>query len=332
MHLPPGCWTDPGRRSMNQDAAVREAIGDDAEVAAVADGMGGHAAGEIASREALQALVAALKRGDGLRQAVRAANETVYNLAQRSPELQGMGTTLVAYLRRGESYEIANVGDSRAYLLEGEEVTRITRDHSFVAEAVASGRLTEEEAQRSRWRNALTRAVGTEPEVEPDIYGPFTTEHPHTLLLCTDGLHRWLEEAELPMLVAAEPEVEAAAAALGRTALQRGGDDNITVLLVEVGQQAKARQLAASEVAVVEVEPALPPKLDAAGRVLRPPGPLGLISRPDTFQSLLPGGTPDQLRALRRFWRRWRRLEPFVFVLALVGVLIGLVALVLRSK
>lgn len=313
MHQPPGCWTDRGRRPTNQDTAIHLMLGEEAEVAAVADGMGGHQAGEVASREALEALVAALRRGEGLRDAIRVANDVVYDLALQSPELRGMGTTLVAFLRRGREYEIANVGDSRAYRIEDGEITLITRDHSFVAEAIASGQLTEEEARRSRWRNALTRAVGTDPDVEADIFGPFAIERPHTILLCSDGLYRWLEEAEVPALIAAAPALEPAAALLGRTALQGGSDDNITALLVGLRP------------------PLTPSESDVPPRARLP----RTLAGPDRSVPALGAETdswPRQLEPPRRHWLQWRRWEPVAFVIVVIGMLAGLLALLLRLQ
>jgi serine/threonine protein phosphatase PrpC len=226
---------------VNQDAAVALELGDGVEVAAVADGMGGHAAGEVASREALEAVVEALRGGASLVEAVEAANRAVYRRAASSPEWHGMGTTLLVLLRRGRHYEIANVGDSRAYRIEGGTARRITRDHSFVAEAMAAGELTEEEAARSPWRNALTRAVGTDPSVEIDLFGPFDTERPHTVLLCTDGCYRWVEEAELAARLSAAPTPREGAAALGEAALAGGSDDNVTALVIKFGATAAVR-------------------------------------------------------------------------------------------
>jgi protein phosphatase len=233
-----GCWTDAGRRRTNQDAAISAAIDEDTEVAALADGMGGHAGGEIASQQALHALVAALRGGADLQDGVRAANRVVYRQANESPKLQGMGTTLVVYLRRGDRYEVANVGDSRAYLIEDGAIRLLTRDHSFMAEAVASGELTEEEARLSPWRNALTRAIGTDPEVEVDLFGPFDVTPGQTILLSSDGFHRWVLEEEVCGHIAVATELQTAAAALGEAALQGGSDDNVTVMLIEVGAPA----------------------------------------------------------------------------------------------
>jgi protein phosphatase len=334
MIHPAGYWSDPGRRPTNQDAVIRAVLGEGVEVAAVADGMGGHAAGEVASREALRALVAALRRGAGLREAVHEANRLVYRQALASPELQGMGTTLVAYLRRGREYEIGNVGDSRAYLLDGGTIRRLTRDHTFVAEAVASGELTEEEARRSRWRNALTRAVGTEPEVEADIFGPFGAERSHSVLLCTDGLHRWLAESEIVDLVAAAPDPGSAPALLGEAALRGGSDDNVTVLLVEVAPDAAAIPALASGLPP-EPAPGLPPRLAGWANVLRPQAQPGLVSRATervhTRRRAAGQGARRSNRS-RRGERQGHPWEPLAFAVVVLGVLVGVAALLLRLR
>lgn len=293
-----GWWSAAGRRAVNQDAAIALELGEGEEVAAVADGMGGHAAGEVASREALEAVVAALRAGSSLVEAVEAANRAVYRRAAESPEWHGMGTTLLVLLRRGHRYEIANVGDSRAYRIEGGTARRITQDHSFVAEAMAAGELTEEEAARSPWRNALTRAVGTDPEVEVDLFGPFETTPPHTVLLCTDGCYRWVGDAELAARLNAAPTPREGAAALGEAALAGGSDDNVTALVIEFGATAVAR-------------PTEPPRTPA------PTPPTPALSSAPASSKRRPRPRP------RGAGREWLAL--LLIVLALVAYLIALV-------
>jgi protein phosphatase len=314
MPSPTACWTDPGRRRTNQDAAISALLADNGEVVAVADGMGGHAAGEVASQQALNALVAALRGGADLRAAIRTANRAVYEQAQEASELQGMGTTLVVYLRRGRQYEIANVGDSRAYLIEEGSITQISRDHSFVAEAIASGELTEEEARHSPWRNALTRAIGTDPEVEPDLFGPFDATRPQTILLCTDGFHRWVPEAEVPTRIAAAGEPQVAAATLGQAALRQGSDDNVTVMLIEVGSPSVASAAVAGEVVASE----------AVRDAQAWPGRLGQVGEAGARQ-----GRHGPAAQIRRTWRRWQRWDLFYFAILLLGLLAYLAALAL---
>jgi serine/threonine protein phosphatase PrpC len=227
--------TECGRRRVNQDAVLVTTLSDGRELAAVADGMGGHAGGEIASRVALTTLRNALEAGADLDAAVRAANQAVFAQADAQPELRGMGTTLVAALRAGDAYSIANVGDSRAYLIDGDGIAQLTQDHSFVAEAVRSGHLSEQQAGRSQWRNAVTRAVGTEPTVEVDVFGPFPARADHALLLCTDGLYRAVTDEELLRTVLTTAAPAPAVRELVHAALAGGSDDNISAALLTFG-------------------------------------------------------------------------------------------------
>jgi protein phosphatase len=228
--------SEGGRRPLNEDAVLAAVLRDGAELVAVADGMGGYSAGEVASRRALEELRDALEEGLGLEAAVQAANRAVYAEASGNGHQHGMGTTLVAVLRRGGEYLVANVGDSRAYRVDGQGVRQLTVDHSFIAEAVRSGMLSAEEAEQSRWRNAVTRAVGTEPELEAvDCFGPFDATESHTVVLCTDGLYRVFPEARLAEALADAPPVDEAATSLVATAYELGSEDNISVAVLRFG-------------------------------------------------------------------------------------------------
>ena len=229
-----------GRRPTNQDAVLVAALADGAELVAVADGMGGQAAGEIASSRTLEVLRRALDGGSDLAGAVLAANRAVFEEANTHPEHQGMGTTLVALLRRAGTYTIANVGDSRAYRIDGQGVRQLTLDHSFVAEAVRSGQLSMEEAEKSPWRHAVTRAVGTAPELEVDCHGPFDATDRHAVLLCTDGMYRAVTDEEIGRIVDDGAPPDAAVRALAARAYQAGSDDNITLALVRFETEAVA--------------------------------------------------------------------------------------------
>lgn len=224
--------TTSGRRAVNQDAILLAELAAGAELIAIADGMGGHCAGEVASRRALEALHAALLTGDDLTTATGAANRAVFDEAATHPEWRGMGTTLVAILRQGGLYNLVNVGDSRAYRIDAGGIEQITRDNSFAAEAMASGRLTSMEIEQSPWRSAITRCVGTERELEVDRYGPYDLLEPHTLLLCTDGVHRVLDPEAMRRLVLDASGPESAAAAVVHAAYEAGSDDNISVAVV----------------------------------------------------------------------------------------------------
>jgi PPM family protein phosphatase len=228
-------YTDLGRRPTNQDAVLIKSLSGGRELAAVCDGMGSHHAGGLASRQALEGLVAALLDDDDLAAAVERANEKVLEAAKEDPEREGMGTTLVASLRQGRSYWIANVGDSRAYRVDASGIRRLTNDHSFVAEATRDGRMSEEEAARSPWRNAVTRNLGAAEQVEVDIFGPFDAMEPHRILLCTDGIHGVLTDPEIEAVVRETPDIRDLARALSERALVRGGEDNVAVAALGFG-------------------------------------------------------------------------------------------------
>jgi PPM family protein phosphatase len=221
-----------GRRRANQDAVLVATLADGAELAVVADGMGGHAGGEVASRVALAAIRAALDAGADLPAAIQSANRAILSEADAQPELTGMGTTVVAVLRRAGSYIVANVGDSRAYRIDADGITQLTHDHSFIAEAVRSGHLSEQEAVRSQWRNAVTRAVGTDSAVEVDVFGPFQADASHLLLLCTDGLYRAISDDDLRAAILDGPDPARAAQRLAVSAYDAGSDDNISLVVL----------------------------------------------------------------------------------------------------
>ncbi len=223
-----------GLRPYQEDAHLAENLSDGRLLVAVADGMGGHAAGEVASALALEVLVEALEDGQPLDAAFHLANERVHTQA-RDPAKQGMGTTLVAMLLDGGSYTVANVGDSRGYALSAEGVRRITMDHSYVAEAIKRGQ-SEEEATQSEWKDVLTRCIGTEPEVEVDLFGPFPVEKNSAVLLCSDGLYKTLADADLGSLYAKSGGPRGGAQSLVSEAYERGSDDNITVTIAEFGE------------------------------------------------------------------------------------------------
>jgi protein phosphatase len=227
-----GAATDNGQvRDHNEDGYL---VDDDLGLVAVADGMGGHRGGEVASATALDALYTALSGSDEIGEAIGVANDTVYERSTIDDGLRGMGTTLTAGIfdPRG-TFTVGHVGDSRAYLLRDGELTRITTDHSLVEELVAAGELTEEEAELDPRRSQITRALGLEPGVEVDLY-PVELEAGDRLLLCSDGLTTMLHEAEIAALLEEENDPERAAQQLVEAANAAGGVDNITVLVVDV--------------------------------------------------------------------------------------------------
>lgn len=235
--------TDIGRRrASNQDRFIAQALDTPSGrlvLLAVADGMGGAAGGEIASAHAVDELLRvvgeAVASDDAqiLAQAIAAANRVIYSHARSDPELHGMGTTMVAALVRGQSLVVGHVGDSRAYLVRGTKIHRLTADHSWVAEQVRRGELTEEEAATSAFRNILTRSVGVNEQVEPDLSPPLTLEPGDILLLCSDGLHSVVNDATIARMVQAGEPSETAQR-LVDLANERGGPDNITVVVARV--------------------------------------------------------------------------------------------------
>ena len=224
---------DIGRvRDNNEDAVV---CGD--RLAAVADGMGGHAGGEVASTIAA-ALVQASFTGrslDELQAAVRAANRAIWDRARGNADLEGMGTTLCAAgLTEDGSFAVVNVGDSRAYLLRDGSLRQLTEDHSLTAELVRRGELSEQDALEHPHRGVLTRALGVGPDVEPDS-ATYPAVAGDRVLVCSDGLFNEVPDDEITSLLATTADVQATADGLVELALSRGGHDNVSVVVAEVG-------------------------------------------------------------------------------------------------
>jgi protein phosphatase len=223
-----------GRRPENQDAVLVEDLSEDGLLLALADGMGGHAAGHVASAMALETLLKALRSGESLQSAVRLANWKVHRKAQDPGQL-GMGTTLVALYLSADRYLLANVGDSRAYRISRRGIRQLTEDHSFVAEAMKRGQ-SEQEAMASPWKDSLTRSIGAEEEVEVDLFGPYPVEEDSAVVLCSDGLYKTLDRAQIREVFLSAPNLEEAAASLVSRAYDGGSDDNISVAIVEFGE------------------------------------------------------------------------------------------------
>ncbi len=240
-----GAKTDLGRvRDNNEDKFEFHEPEDPAVLAAkgrfyaVADGMGGHSAGQIACELALKTVIhsyylsPSADADAGLRRAVDEANALIFDTARMIPDRHGMGTTLTAAVVRDDLVTIAQVGDSRAYLVRAGAITQLTEDHSWVAEQVRVGAMTLEDAQASPFRNIITRSIGTAATIEPDV-----TEHTlqvgDILVLCSDGLSGHLAAAEImDAVLAHSPSV--AALRLVEQANERGGRDNITALVLSV--------------------------------------------------------------------------------------------------
>jgi protein phosphatase len=251
MKLFVGAGTDIGRvRQSNQDhydLALPEEEGG-SSLFIVADGMGGHAGGEVASRIAVNSILDFLEERlgadnhegfadlmDGLLVALRNANAAVYHRGEEEEALHGMGTTCVAALIREKQMAVAHAGDSRAYLMREGELLQLTEDHSLVQEYVRMGQLTSEEARKSRYRNVITKAVGLSEKMDPDVR-VLSLEEGDIVLLCTDGLTSMLEDDEIGQVLASEPDVQRVCDSLINMANQRGGQDNITLIVVRAGE------------------------------------------------------------------------------------------------
>ncbi len=230
--------TDRGRKRPSNEDAFGFSVEDGVYV--VCDGMGGAAAGEIASSlavdEVLQLLTGRnLSSAEALpgaaEQAIIAANEAIYSRAQRNQRLSGMGTTLVALAVKERQVWVVNVGDSRCYRMRKGRLEQLTLDHSLVEEQVRMGRMTRHEAQRSPLKNVITRALGTQCRVTPDVFG-LEAQPGDLFLLCTDGLTRELPDQTIASLLANDQAPEEVCARLVDAAKKAGGHDNITCLLV----------------------------------------------------------------------------------------------------
>jgi PPM family protein phosphatase len=222
--------SDVGRqRSANEDSLVLRP-----PFFAVADGMGGAKAGEVASAIAAGAFEDAPAAGEQaeaqLTQLLREANRRIYDLALTDEAHRGMGTTLTAAKVHGDEISLGHVGDSRAYLLRDGELSQLTRDHSLVAELERSGQITPEAAEHHPQRSIITRALGPEPDVEVDTY-TLAGRDGDLFLLCSDGLTSMISDDEVSAILRGADDLDSAAEALIRAANQSGGKDNITVVM-----------------------------------------------------------------------------------------------------
>lgn len=233
--------SDVGRvRSVNEDSCDSFLRSDGTRLLVVADGMGGHRGGAVASREALATIAAtftenpSLDSASLLARAIERANDRVFSLARQDPELAGMGTTVVAFLLdAGGRGAVAHVGDSRAYRLRGGRLEALTSDHSVVAEMLQRGVLTAEEAAFHPRRNEILRSVGVLPEVDVDLAAVEVVPD-DWFLLCSDGLCGVVSDAEIEEVLVRTPSPDAAVAALVALANDFGGPDNVTVQILAI--------------------------------------------------------------------------------------------------
>jgi protein phosphatase len=324
-----GSATDTGLvRSVNQDLAVETGT-----LFAVADGMGGHAGGEVAARLAVDTLTVAFgskPTGAGLSEAVSEANRVVFEHSLENPELRGMGTTLTAAALVNEDghdvIALVNVGDSRSYRFHDGELSQITVDHSLAEEMVRSGEISESEAAVHPHRHILTRALGVADDVAVDLWRVQPTRGDR-LLLCSDGLTNELDEDQITEVLGSVPDPQVAADLLVRAARTHGGSDNITVVVVDVVLDDDVP--GSDEPAGAAVAAVAPDFRTSADEPV--PGP-----HPDADEDvdLLPGPEPlrpkfrDRWRARRKARRaaRGRRLisvRTVLFVVILAAILYG---------
>jgi PPM family protein phosphatase len=307
--------TDPGKVRKNNEDSLLVGEGRDETLFAVADGIGGFEAGEVASSIAIEAFKE-LDPSNPLEDAIKEANQRILAAARGDEKLSGMGTTVVAMrfggTREEPAAEISHVGDSRAYLLRGGHLKPVTEDHSLVAELVRSGDLTRAQASEHPQKNLITRALGAEEEVEADTI-VLPVEPGDRLLLCSDGLSDMVSEPKMLDLLTSHPgDTERTAHALVRAALDAGGADNVTVVVVDVREEdppaERARRGDTQELNII-----VPEETGGAGRRERGNGSVQSKRAPASR-----GKPHGKDRGLERL------LKAFIRVLAVVLVLTAL--------
>lgn len=232
------------RRKQNQDYLFtsEEPVGKLPNLFIIADGMGGHNAGDYASKVTVETMVADISEGlveepvESLRHALYVANGVVYSRSLEDKKLNGMGTTVVAATCIGDVLEVLNVGDSRLYVINKREIRQITRDHSYVEEMVRHGEIDESDARNHPKKNIILRAVGVTDYVEGDIFSVRLNEG-DIVLLCTDGLTNEVPDEEIRMIINASRDVVEGAENLVNAANLNGGRDNVSVILIDAAGQ-----------------------------------------------------------------------------------------------
>jgi len=240
LHYTAAAVTDRGRKRPSNEDAFGFSV--EQGVYLVCDGMGGAAAGEVASSLAVDEMLRLLSRHASedkkaapmpllAEEAIGVANEAIFSRSQRNSNLNGMGTTLVGLLVEERRVWVINIGDSRCYRLRSRRLEQITEDHSLVEEQVRMGRMTHSEALRSPLRNVITRALGTQGRVTPDIF-ELEAEPGDLFLLCSDGLTRELSDALIETILSVDLPLDNLCTRLVEAAKKAGGRDNITCILV----------------------------------------------------------------------------------------------------
>ena len=331
MRVMIGAASDIGQaRERNEDSYVIEE-----PLFAVADGMGGHRGGAVASSLALEALREVLHDDrvapTGLIEEIKAANQRVLRRGESDRELRGMGTTLTALMTEGGKAHIAHIGDSRAYLLRDGSLKQLTEDHTLVQRMVTEGKLLPEEAERHPQRSILTRALGVDEDVEPDTLTLDPVLPGDRLLLCTDGLTGMVDGDRIQEVLESESDPQRAADILIDEANAAGGDDNITVLVLDFVDDGAAAVTSDSEARRPETSPELggaaaENTAGSAGLEDSTEGDTGVISLPAAER---PSGAAldeapdiDEEALGHRRRRRWVRV--LVWTLVVVALLAGL--------
>lgn len=254
--------SEKGRRANNEDFLRVEEFtvqGMGIRIFALADGMGGHQGGEVASRMAVETFISYLRENSSLllleetlREAIKTgfflANKSLRQLEGQRPDMDGLGTTLTVVVLAGDRYMIGHIGDTRVYLIAPEDIAALTQDHSASAESVRLGMMSENEAARSPYAHALVRYLGSEEHFVPDILpgqGYFQAREGTALLLCCDGIFQLVSDLELYEQVLHSADIRRAAHNLVAMAFTNGSKDNLSVLLVEFGKMRRAKPLLA---------------------------------------------------------------------------------------
>jgi len=306
--------TDPGRtRRHNEDSYVIQP-----PLFAIADGMGGAVAGEVASRLATAALKEAQANEGGeerISDLIQEANRRVYDRSSSDPNTSGMGTTITVALVEDEHVAFGHVGDSRAYLIRDAEMEQLTEDHSLVNELLKTGKLSREEAETHPQRSVITRALGTDPDVDVDTFS-VRAENGDLFLLCSDGLTDMVsEQAILDVVERNRDDIDGALRALVKAANRSGGQDNITVVAFEIAEVAPASDGDTREQALpaaVEDDEDTLTEADAVPTV-----DTGVVS----VEEIRAEGKATQRRHLRRRLLAWLAI---VLLVAVVAVLVYL--------
>jgi len=327
MNVRVGSATDIGQvREGNEDSFLVVA-----PLYAVADGMGGHRGGEVASSLALETVQQLFERQEGsLADQVAQANRAVYERSQSDRSVSGMGTTLTAALIDGDTVHLVHVGDSRAYLLRDGQLTQITEDHTLVHRMVVEGEITPEEAETHPHRSILTRALGVDETVQVDE-GDVQVASGDRLLLCTDGLTGMVPEDQIQEIMLAASDPQEAVERLVTVANRAGGIDNITAVVLDFGEDGSGpgptKESAIPHQPTVErrVPTAAPPErsdITIVGAPIPEPPPKDSSAVPTTTASL-PAVRPTPARARSQRGRKvgiWAGVTISILVLAAVGL------------